>query len=62
DRLSSGKNQTELRKIKREMTALKKRLKELTARRTDLENQKGQEDIRRCHRGAVGLRNTSVES
>ncbi|MCK4304083.1 MAG: hypothetical protein KAY24_07580, partial [Candidatus Eisenbacteria sp.] len=50
DRLSSGKNQTELRKIKREMTALKKRLKELTARRTDLENQKGQEDIRRCHR------------
>ena len=39
DRLSSGKNQTELRKIKREMASLKKRLNELQARRTELENQ-----------------------
>jgi hypothetical protein len=37
DRLSSGKNQTELRKIKTEMAALKKRLAELQARRTKLE-------------------------
>lgn len=37
DRLSTGKNQTELRKIKREMTALKKRLKELEAQRSKLE-------------------------
>ncbi len=39
DRLSRGKNQTELRKIKREMTTLKKRLKELEAQRTKLEKQ-----------------------
>ena len=39
DCLSSGKKQTELRKIKREMAALKKRLKELEARRSELENQ-----------------------
>ena len=37
DRLSSGKNQTELRKIKKEMTDLKKRLAELQARKTELE-------------------------
>ena len=37
DRLSSGKNQTELRKIKREMADLKKRLAELEARRTELD-------------------------
>src|SRR2546425_5185014 len=37
DRLSSGKNQTALRKIKTEMAALKKRLAELQARRTKLE-------------------------
>ncbi len=37
DRLSSGKNQTELRKIKKEMADLKKRLAELQARRTELE-------------------------
>ncbi len=37
DRLSSGKNQTEFRKIKREMTKLKKRLNELQARKTELE-------------------------
>ena len=37
DRLSRGKNQTELRKIKGEMGALKKRLVELQARRTELE-------------------------
>ena len=37
DRLSSGKNQTELRKIKKEMADLKKRLDELQARRTELE-------------------------
>ena len=39
--LSSGKKQTELRKIKREIASLKKRLKELEARRTQLENQTG---------------------
>ena len=37
DRLSSGKNQTELRKIKKEMADLKKRLAELQARRTEIE-------------------------
>ena len=36
DRLSHGKNQTELRGIKKEMTALKKRLSELEARKTEL--------------------------
>ena len=39
DRLSSGKKQTELRKIKKEMASLRKRLKELEARRTELEDQ-----------------------
>ncbi len=37
DRLARGKNQTELRAIKKEMTALKKRLSELQARKTELE-------------------------
>ena len=37
DCLSSGKNQTELRKIKKEMADLKKRLAVLQARRRDLE-------------------------
>src|SRR3972149_1835513 len=37
DRLSSGKNQTELRKIKKEMADLERRLAELRARRTELE-------------------------
>ena len=37
DRVSRGKNQTELRKIKREMADLKKRLAELEARRTELD-------------------------
>jgi coenzyme F420-reducing hydrogenase delta subunit len=37
DRLSSSKNQTELRKIKKEMADLKKRLDDLQARRTELE-------------------------
>jgi hypothetical protein len=37
DRLSHGKNQTELRGIKKEMTALKKRLNELQARKAELE-------------------------
>lgn len=41
DRLSSGKNQTELRKIKKEMADLKKRLAELHARRTELEKPPG---------------------
>jgi len=41
DRLSSGKDLTELRKIKKEMANLKKRLKELEARRSTLENQMG---------------------
>ena len=36
-RLSKGKNQTELRKIKKEITVLKKRLDELQARKTELE-------------------------
>ena len=37
DRLSSGKHQTELRKIKKEMTSLKKRLIELQARKEEIE-------------------------
>ena len=37
DRLSSGKNLTELRKIKKAITDLRKRLTELQARRTELE-------------------------
>ena len=37
DRLSIGKNQTELRKIKKEMADLKKTLAALQARRTELE-------------------------
>jgi len=41
DRVSSGKNQTELRKIKKEMADLKKRLAELQARRTELEEAMG---------------------
>lgn len=39
DRLSSAKNQIELRKVKKEMTDLKKRLRELQTRRTELEKQ-----------------------
>jgi hypothetical protein len=39
DRLSNGKKQTELRKIKREMVTLKKKLKELEVRRNKLEKQ-----------------------
>jgi hypothetical protein len=37
DSLSRSKNQTELRKIKKEMADLKKRLDELQARRTEIE-------------------------
>ena len=37
ERLAGGKNQTELRKIRKEMADLKKRLAVLQARRTDLE-------------------------
>ncbi len=37
NRLTSSKTQTELRKIKKEMIDLKKRLKELQARRDELE-------------------------
>ena len=37
DRVSSSKNQTELRKIKKEMADLQKRLVQLQARRTELE-------------------------
>ena len=37
DRVSSGKDQTELRKIKKEMADLKKRLAALQARRADIE-------------------------
>ena len=41
DRLTTGKNETELRKIKKEMVDLKKRLKELQVRRTVLEEKMG---------------------
>lgn len=37
DRLSTGKNQTELRKIKKEIAELVKRLDELKTRRAELE-------------------------
>ena len=37
DRVSQGKSQTELRGIKKEMTTLKKRLRELQTRKTKLE-------------------------
>ncbi len=37
ERLSSSKNQTELRKIKKEMAQLKRRLVALQARKTELE-------------------------
>ncbi len=37
DRLSNGKNQTELRKIKKEMADLQERLIELQTRRAELE-------------------------
>jgi hypothetical protein len=37
EHLSSGKNQTELRKIKREISALTKKLKELQVRKTEIE-------------------------
>jgi len=37
DCLASGKNQTELRKLKKKMAALKKRLAELEARKAELE-------------------------
>jgi len=37
DRVSTGKDQTELRKIKKEMATLKKRLEELQTRRIELE-------------------------
>jgi len=37
EHLSSSKNRTELRKIKKEMVTLKKRLDELQARRTEIE-------------------------
>jgi hypothetical protein len=39
DRLTGSKTQTELRKIKKEMTGLEKKLAELQARRTELEKQ-----------------------
>ncbi|MBI5185369.1 MAG: hypothetical protein HZA01_06540 [Nitrospinae bacterium] len=39
DRLRTGKNQTELRRIKKEMAGLKKRLDELQARKTELEKE-----------------------
>ena len=41
DYLTSSKNQTELRKIKKEMADLEKRLDELQTRRTELEKQMG---------------------
>ncbi len=39
DHLASGKKQTELRKIKKEIASLKRRLKGLELRRTELEDQ-----------------------
>jgi len=41
DRLSSVKKQTELRTVKKEIASLKKKLKELQARRMELEEQLG---------------------
>ena len=41
DFLSSGKDRTELREIKKEMADLKKRLDELQARKTELERRTG---------------------
>ncbi len=38
DRLASNKKQTELRKIKKEMASLKKRLRKLEVRRSELED------------------------
>ena len=38
ERLRKDKNQTELRKIKKEMAVLKKRLDELQARKTEIES------------------------
>lgn len=39
--LSSSKRETELRKIKKEITGLRKRLKALEARKTELEGERG---------------------
>jgi len=41
ENLSRGKNQTELRKIKREISALTKKLKELQVRKTEIERMVG---------------------
>jgi len=41
DRLSYGKSQTELRKVKRELAKLKMKLNELEARKTELEKPLG---------------------
>ncbi len=41
DHLASGKKQTELRKIKREIASLKKRLKKLEVQKSELEGQAG---------------------
>jgi len=41
DRVSSGRNRTELRKIKKEIADLEKKLAELRARRTELERAMG---------------------
>ena len=41
EHLSNAKKQTELRKVKKEIASLKKKLKELQARRMDLEEQIG---------------------
>ena len=59
DRLSSGKNQTELRKIKKEMADLQKRLNELQTRRTEIE--KVHEEIASRTKGFCG-RGTAAES
>jgi hypothetical protein len=58
DRVSSGKNQTELRKIKKEMAELKKRLAELQARRTELEAQTGKQGVGQAKRQAENSRMT----
>ena len=41
DRLSSAKNETELRKVEKEIACLKKKLEDLEARKTEIESQTG---------------------
>ena len=41
DHLSSGKREAELRKVKREITSLKRKLKALEVRKAELESERG---------------------